>query len=299
MEAAMPDRKPSAGPLLPWLLLATAIFLIVRRPETGVGGWIFRGGLIAISLLWLAAWWLTRNVPTDAAEAADEIVAMQKALYSQPHEFRTVAAQEIPGLDLDFYDRTEVAFRTQGFTKIADLEDLTATRQFPAMRTFIRSMVGDDGAVQVGIYHLKMRGLYRLLQTLRIVPRNLKMIDLETEMSDGTFIVTANSLGSDTTGPVPGVARFQHALETGPAALLEAHRQQVQQAGIRDPMTRPVCVATLEELIASQHRLQAIKNRHKASNGYMDSGEFRRITRGDDSYVARELAEEFDRRRRG
>jgi hypothetical protein len=129
------------------------------------------------------------------------------------------------------------------------------------------------------------------------MPKNLKMIDLETELSDGSFIVTANSRGSDTTGAVPRVARFQHPLETPAFDLLTLHRDQVEQAMRRDPTLQPVRVNTLDELIASQHRLQAIKNEHKASMGYMDAKEFRQIA-GKDSAAVREMAAEFERRKR-
>ena len=294
----MPEPKSKPPPVFPFLLLALAVYLMIRRPETGVGGWILRGAMIVLALLILYGWWLTHNVPTDPAEAADDIVRMQKALYAEPHEFRTVSPSEIRGLDVGFYDRTQAFFQSQQFTLLGDIEDITATREFPKMRTFIRVMSGDGGVTQLAVYHLKMRGLYRLLQTFKVMPKNLKMIDLETEMSDGSFIVTANSQGSDTTGAVPRVARFQHPLETPAFDLLTLHRDQVEQAMRRDPTLQPVHVNTLEELIASQHRLQAIKNEHKASIGYMDAKEFRQIA-GRDNAAVREMAAEFDRRRGG
>jgi hypothetical protein len=78
--------------------------------------------------------------------------------------------------------------------------------------------------------------------------------------------------------------------------LLKLHREQVEQAIRRDPSLQPLRVHTLDDLIASQHRLQAIKNAHKASIGYMDAKEFRQIA-GSDSAAARDLAAEFERRR--
>src|SRR5688500_5561608 len=248
----MSARKTKPLPLFPLLMLGTAAYLIVRRPETGVGAWILRGALVGLALLWLAWWWLTRDIPTDTADAADDIIRTQKALYAEQHEFRTVRPDEIRGLDLAFYDRTEQFFRSQQFKLLADVEDVTATREFPKMRTFLRVMSGDGGATQLAFYHIKMRGFYRLLQTFGVLPKNLKMIDLETEMSDGTFIVTANSQGSDTTGAVPGVARFQHPLDTPPGDLLKMHREQVQQSCRRDPALQPVRVGTIQEMIASQ-----------------------------------------------
>jgi hypothetical protein len=292
----MPHRSTKPPPIFAFVLLAIALYLIIRRPDTGFLGWFLRGAMIVLSLAQLAIWWLTRGIATDPAGAADDIVRMQQALYSETHEYRTVQPNEIRGLDIAFYDRTQQYFQTQQFKHLGDIEDLTATREFPKMRTFIRVMSGDGGATQLAIYHVKMRGFYRLLQTFNVLPKNLKMVDLETELSDSSFMVTANSQGSDTTGAVPGVVRFQHSLDTGAADLLKLHREQVEQAIRRDPALQPVLVNTLDELIASQHRLQAIKNAHKASIGYMDAKEFRQIA-GSDSAAARDLAAEFERRK--
>ena len=292
----MPTRATKPPPLFAFVLLAVALYLIIRRPETGILGWFLRGAMIVLSLAQLAIWWLTRGMATDTAGAADDIVRMQKALYSDAHEYRAVQPGEIHGLDIPFYDRTQQYFQTQQFRHLGDIEDLTATREFPKMRTFIRVMSGDGGATQVAIYHVKMRGIYRLLQTFKVIPKNLKMIDLETELSDGSFMVTANSQGSDTTGAVPGVVRFQHPFDTAAADLLKLHREQVEQAIRRDPVVQPVRANTLDDLIASQHRLQAIKNAHKASIGYMDAKEFRQIA-GSKSAAASDLAAEFERRK--
>ena len=284
-------------PLFPLLLLAVVAYLIARRPQTNAGGWVLRGAMIALALLWLGYWWLTRDLATDPKDAADDIVRMQKALYAQQHDYRAVRPSDFPDVDVSFYDATRKTFEREQFRFLGDIEDVTATREFPKMRTFLRLMVGDSGTIQLACYHLKMRGFLRLLQIVGALPKNVKTVDLETEMSDGSFIVTANAEGVDTTGAVPRVDRHLHPRETPPLELLALHREQIRQACIREPGLMPVRVSTLEELIASQHRLQAIKNAHKASTGYMDAKELRQIA-GEDSPAVRELAAEFERRKR-
>jgi len=290
-------RRTKPFPLVPLLLIAIVAYLIARRPETNVGGWILRGAMIALALLWLGFWWLTRDLATDPKDAAEDIVRMQKALYAQQHEYRVVRPREFRDVDVAFYDATQKTFEREQFRFLGDIEDVTATREFPKMRTFLRLMVGDSGTIQLACYHLKMRGFLRLLQLVGALPKNVKTVDLETEMSDGSFIVTANAEGVDTTGAVPRVARFLHPRETEPLELLARHREQIQQACRREPGLAPVHVNTLDELIASQHRLQAIKNAHKASMGYMDAKELRQIA-GEDSPAVRDLAAEFERRKR-
>src|SRR4051812_317177 len=103
----MSNGATKPPPLFAFALLAVALYLIIRRPDAGVLAWLLRGGMIVLSLAQLAIWWLTRGIATDTAGAADDIVRMQKALYSEAHEYRTVQPNEIRGLDIAFYDRTQ------------------------------------------------------------------------------------------------------------------------------------------------------------------------------------------------
>ncbi|MEO6436544.1 MAG: hypothetical protein ABIP55_12405 [Tepidisphaeraceae bacterium] len=277
-------------------MIVLGVFFLLSSSPTKLG-WVlivllFIGGGLGM-LLWL----VSNSVPTNAGDAADQILTTQKALYSGLHEFRQADPREFRGADLAFYDNTQKYLERQGFRALGDVEDVTATREFPQMRSFLRVLSGDAGAVTAAVYHVNLRGLFRLMQFFGAVPKQLKIIDLETELSDGTFLVTCNFKGADTTGPVPRITRFQYSSETTAEELLRLHREQVEQARRRDAAVVPVLARTLEEVLASQNRLQEIKNAHKQKMGFMDSKELESIA-GQWTPQVQEVADEIERRKR-
>ncbi len=206
--------------------------------------------------------------------AAREIVDDSKALYSTRHEFAEIRAEDFRDLDHQFYNRAEAELEALGFGHVADIEDLTVSRQFPAMRTFIRLLTGDQRSTTASIYHLKFRRFYRCLQLVGLLAQKPFFIDLESEFSDGTFLVTSNTRGIDLSSDVPGVCRQALPQATAIAAVVAAHREAFRQ--MCQGQRTVTKVSTLAEMRALQDRLQAAKNRHKKSLGYVDAEQLAR-----------------------
>ena len=199
---------------------------------------------------------------------ARKIVGDAKALYSAPHEFAEVRAASFRDVDHRFYDSKRAELETLGFQYLADIEDLTLSRQYPSMRTFVRALVGDAGTVSAGIYQLKFRGFYRLLQLFGVLARKPFFVDLESEFSDGTFVATSNTATTDLSSSVPEIHRQSLPQETPVARLLAVHREQVELR--RQKGLIPTRVRSMAEVLSLQDRLQQAKNRHKQSLGYVD-----------------------------
>jgi hypothetical protein len=224
--------------------------------------------------------------------AARKIVADTKAIYSAPHEIVEIRAASFRDLNHRFYDNTRAELEAFGFRYLADIEDLTLSRQFPSMRTFIRALIGDEGTISAGVYQLKFRGFYRLLQLVGLLARKPFFVDLETEFSDGTFVATSNTAGTDLSSPVEEIHRYRLAQAAPVAQLLAVHREQVAtrlQKGLI-----PTRLRSLAEARAMQERIQLAKNRHKQSIGFVDAEMTAKIaaTTGDaekNQEVAREL----------
>jgi hypothetical protein len=293
----MANRERKSFPILSLVMIPLALFFLIWRDPTTLGKVISVLMLIS-GIAGILAWWASGHVATDPADAAADILKTQKALYSGLHEFRAANPREFKGADLDFYAKSQKVLERNGFRFLGDVEDVTATAEFPQMRSFLRVFSGDGGAVMAAVYHVNMKGMYRMLQRVGVLPKHLKMVDLETELSDGTFIVTCNSKGADTTGAVPRIARFQYSIESTPEELLKLHREQLQQAMIREPLLTPVPARTLEEVLAAQNRLQEIKNAHKKGIGYMDAKELQNISGGEWTPEMQEVADEIERRKR-
>lgn len=200
---------------------------------------------------------------------AQKIVADTKALYSAPHEIVEVRAASFRDLDHRFYDTKRAELEAFGFQYVADIEDLTLSRKYPSMRTFIRALTGDQGTISAGIYQLKFRGFYRLLQLVGLLARKPFFVDLETEFSDGTFVATSNTTGTDLSSPVPEIHRYRLEQAVPIAQLLVVHREQVEVR--RQKGLIPTRLRSLAEVRAMQDRIQHAKNRHKQSIGFVDA----------------------------
>ena len=75
-----------------------------------------------------------------------------------------------------------------GFRLLGDRDNLTLTLAFPKLRTFVRAMVSADGTISSYHYHLQSITAKRTL--------NIRTIELGSELNDGTFLTTTNTLES-------------------------------------------------------------------------------------------------------
>jgi hypothetical protein len=195
------------------------------------------------------------------------------------HEYLPANPAEFRFADLSFYDRVEREFGTHGFQTLGDWEDVTVSRTFPQMRTFIRQMVNADGSTVASIYHVKIRGWMKLLTFVGVLPAHMRTMDLESEFADRTFLCSSNTLGQDLSSGVTGIERQTLPVETTPETLLAAHRSKLTQLGETGGQS-PVVIRTPGDALAMQHRVQALKNREKQSAGYVDIEQFDRCGRG-------------------
>lgn len=228
-------------------------------------------------------------------QAAQQIVADTKAVYSDRHEFAEVSASSACFRDLDhgFYARAKSHFEAEGFRYLVDMEDQTLSRQYPKMRTFVRMFVSGDHAVSGAAFHAKVRGWMHLLKWIGL-PANPFYYDLETEFADGTFVVTTNTLGADLSADVAGVERQPFPSTTHLSEMVHAHRLAVERRCGEG--TLPVRMYSVAEIWAMQHRLQDLKNAAKAELGYVDHEQIARVMAqnpGNDSFAQAGKDEEF------
>jgi hypothetical protein len=239
-----------------------------------VWAWIMIGGG-AIGLL-LAL--LGRLVPAKTPEEGAKILLdQQKQLYGGAHGYRRVTAQAFEGLDIDFYESNRTKLESLGFRYLGDVENVTVRATWPPSQAVLRVMVGEGGTVMAAIYHLRFFGSIRFLQLLGLMPRKLLTIDLESELSDGQFVCTSNTMDSDTTAPFPGIDKRRFPRETPVEALLEAHRLHLRDALAAAPGAQPRYFASLEDVLESQNRQQEMKSAHKKRIGYIDERELKSV----------------------
>jgi hypothetical protein len=182
-------------------------------------------------------------------------------VYGPYHELREVSLQEMPGVDLQFYDTAQRTLEQAGFRKLGDVEDLTLSAAFPKTRTFFRVMTTGDGHILAHIYHIKIHGVQRWwAMGFRLMEE--RVVDLDSCLENCTFVSTSNRRDAPGLKRPPEIAALsQPGLAIEP--LVEVHRARLWQA-LRTGVV-PVPVTTLQEAFYAFNAMQAIKSRFRAA----------------------------------
>jgi hypothetical protein len=148
-------------------------------------------------------------------------------------------------------------------------------------------MVSEDGTIFGGIFHKLLRA--------RNFPPSVRAIDFESELSDGTFIVTTNTLESARTVPAPGVETEKFPATTDPAALLEVHYRRVgavQRSHLGASLT---ILRSMEDVIQFQHRMHRIKANYRMARGYVDASDLEKVRGRELNPHERQIAVEIEK----
>ena len=167
------------------------------------------------------------------------------------YEFRWVDAADFPNLDRDFYDVTQDGLETLGFRLLGDRENLTMTKAFPKLRTFVRAMVSEEGTISSYHYHIQA-----------VTPkgtRDIQILELGSELSDGTFLTTNNSLQSAPGTTYSGIDSKRHLAGTSPDELLRDHRERLRAALAARPGLTVTRTASRDDDLQFQWRIQALQ----------------------------------------
>ncbi|MGJ8660825.1 MAG: hypothetical protein ACSHXL_02180 [Bacteroidota bacterium] len=169
-----------------------------------------------------------------------------------------VDPQNFKNLDLDFYDRIQKELESLGFRCIGNDENQTLKGGFEDMYTFVRTFISGDETVQSAVYHPKPALWVRCL--LFLTGSKLgKVYDFETELSDGSFVVTNNAKMASSLPPVPNINSKQYQVGTSLKNVLKGHLQRVQKQLNEKADVKAVRVSTKKELWSSQARLEEVK----------------------------------------
>lgn len=198
--------------------------------------------------------------------AADQIFSDLEKTYSSFHEFVPALPVDFADRDLSFYDRMAQALGSENFVLLGDVEDRTLSQTYPQNRTFLRILVSNSGSVQAAIYDATPKGFLRLVAWLSGM-RHMKIVELESELQNGHFVVT--SLAPRTPMEKPVQIHAIHLPQRTPIReLISAHmehlaKQTVAQKGSRERIQR-----TLNEVLASQGRQLQILHEFRKGVGF-------------------------------
>ena len=269
-----PTRKPGLLSLAIdlWLIGYGLWYFIFGETRTAIRGTIAGIGLVlgVISLLYHIA--RAIGAAQEPHEAAESMVALNKALYADQLEYAPADLSTFPRVDHGYYDQTQRWLEGHGFRCLGDFEVTSLTRAMPSMRTFLRVMLSADATIMAAVYDVKPCGFMRLLQLLHVLDRDFRTLDLATEFADGTFLATSNAKSASLTQETPGITRAFVPLDAGLEAVLNAHRSELARSAVP-----PKSHASVEEVFASQARSHALKAAHRKREGYVNVEEIERI----------------------
>lgn len=232
----------------------------------------------------------------QAKAGAKALVSSVQSIYAGDHEYKTVSPAEFGWMNLSHYETMKRELTERGFTHLEDIENLTLTRAFPATRTFLRSFTGVEGTVQAGVYDLTPRGTMRLMQMVGGMARDFRTIDLQTELTNGRFVLSTTADRKMASGSVPPEAEAEYYPRSMPLdELLEAHIARVQRALDAAPGVDMVRARTAAEAREGQRRLQRLINRFRGGEAFLTAADIARAADDPDSPAVKALSEAVEK----
>ena len=141
-----------------------------------------------------------------------------------------------------------------------------------------------------GIYH--PRAVFWLSVVLFFTKfRMRKTLDLETEYSDGSFLVTSTANCGDMMKSPPMIHSKSLSHKATFQEVLEMHRLRMRVYQEMNPAIRPCSVQTTDGLLAAQNRMQALKAAFRNETGAISKEELEKLSNGH-----AELAEQLHKR---
>lgn len=221
-------------------------------------GIVVAGGVLAF----------TRSPTHSAAQAtADQIARLCLAEY----EYRPADPRRFRAVDHRFYEEGRRLLEWHGYVPLGDQENVTLNRQSNGAPTFLRLHVSREGTTMSALYHFRPNWIWRLLGA-----REARVLDLETQFTDGRWLVTCNAEAAGQLESPPGIDAAHLPDRTPLEAVVQAHETRLADFLRRHPGASPVVVRSLEDVQRAQATLQRLKAEHRRRIG-LTKEELRRL----------------------
>ncbi|MGD8452267.1 MAG: hypothetical protein PVJ57_10650 [Phycisphaerae bacterium] len=211
------------------------------------------------------------------------------------HEYRPANPGDFPHVDQDFYDGNSAFLSQNGFRFLADMENVTVNAACHVVRTYIRTMLADDGTTAVSLYDPR-RAPEPGQPAVEAVTKLGGVADFGTDFTDGTFIGTSNAPDADVWELPPQMQTEHLGADATLTELIVRHAERVVQYADERPDAHPVVFHSLEDVLASAQQTQAVRAAHRRSLGMITREELRRLAGGRQGF-ADELYAEIQRLR--
>jgi hypothetical protein len=153
-----------------------------------------------------------------------EALVMKFAVFYEDFETVTVSPGDFPWLDESYYDSVQKDLELFGFSKVQDGELLHFSLASPEVRTFYRLLINAERNICATIMQ------FRVVEPQDDEQRNMEIrcVEFTSECSDGTFLVTTNTLGVNNLEDVEGISFCQLPPDVPLDVLQSCHMEQIQ-----------------------------------------------------------------------
>jgi hypothetical protein len=218
------------------------------------------------------------------------LARLQVVFGPQDHEYRTVTPADFPDLNPVFYDEMQNWFESHGYCQLGDCEDLTLSRVYKESPELTRVMVDKDQIICASFYQSRTnRGRFFRVR---------KMLSLQTEFLDGTYVATANIAGIGELAYAPAIDMLKLPIDTDWQLLLSAHAERIS-GKLKSNHPPAVPVGSIHEGIGLANRMHAVQASFRRELGYLTRDEYTAMHGGRLSKIEEGVWEQFERVRQG
>lgn len=237
---------------------------------------------------WVALELLQRLLPKWGAKG---VAKAAEPLAATSRRYERVDASTYGDLDLAWYETTTSRLVARGFVHLEDIIDADLARRRPSVRAFIRVLRSGDGATVCGLYHYRERGWLRFMLPKKLT--DLHVCDLETELSNGSFLCTSNAPTTEAFDYGEQVAS-QRVDSQDIEQLLRTHELRLAERIDRQPTITAIRCQTADDVRSLADRLQRAKSTFRRSRSVpMTKDELNHVSDGryapEAAAIAREL----------
>ncbi len=184
--------------------------------------------------------------------AQDILDTIRNNLY-QSHQFRPANLANFSHLCRKFYTTSTDIMEAKGFYYSCDMENLSLKVHQPVPRNFTRFLVNPNQDIQCAIYQIKPKFPWSLMIPLFGMGPS-KVIEFETEFSDGSFIISTLAGERSSPGEPDSINRYHFPKHISAPELYEIHKETVEEQLILNPAISTVRIISYDDLVASRNR---------------------------------------------
>ena len=191
----------------------------------------------------------------DWEPVAREILGTMKSIWGVEHEYALAVPAAFPSADMSFYERTQRDVERLGYRFVADMENRTMSAMGHLV-TFTRCFSHPGTRAIAGATHVES-----------LDPPGI--VDFETLLSNGHFIVDTNAPEGDAVTEYPEIDQRHHPPSTSLETMHAAHEERVRQRLEQAPSLEVRRADSFDAIVRFQAAMNTCKRERIEAAGWL------------------------------